>query len=158
MGDTGQVGCNGGFAPTVPGVQGPWGQPVAMAAPYSAVPPGASAAYAMMSRSVPLDAVQMAGAPPSPSGVVQAGASMPADGPSGLMLAGGSCPPGGCPPGGSSPPGAAMSPPGLPFGPGMPGYPPPPPGAVAAVGALTGGVPSRFAVHRTSVRFTAPVG
>src|SRR5438477_5591605 len=24
----------------VPGVQGPWGQPVAMAAPYSAAPPG----------------------------------------------------------------------------------------------------------------------
>jgi hypothetical protein len=34
----------------------------------------------------------------------------------------------------------------------------PPAGAVAAVGALPGGVPSQFPTHRTSVRFLSPAG
>jgi hypothetical protein len=35
---------------------------------------------------------------------------------------------------------------------------PPPPGAVAAVGALTGAMPNRFATKRTEVRFVGPAG
>src|SRR5205085_1311592 len=83
-------GCGGGFggagcAPTVPGVQGPWGQPVAMAAPYSAAPAsGEALARAMMSQSVPLDLVQASGATGagSHSGLMQASASMSMGGPS----------------------------------------------------------------------------
>src|SRR5262245_34723692 len=96
-----QVGCYGGGAGmtrNVPGVQGPWGTPVAMVAPYSSMPesPGADAAKAMLASSVPLDLVQphnatgphtpMGGMPSD--GLVQAGASsMPGMG-SGLMQAG----------------------------------------------------------------------
>src|SRR5438309_778600 len=68
-------GCGSGGVATVPGVQGPWGQPVAMASPYSAEPPGAAAARAMLARNVPLDLVQAcasAGAG-APSGIQQAG-------------------------------------------------------------------------------------
>src|SRR5690349_20131911 len=37
----GQIGCygGGGTRPMVPGVQGPWGNPFPMAAPYSMAPP-----------------------------------------------------------------------------------------------------------------------
>lgn len=46
--------------PSVPGVQGPYGAPVPMAAPYNNAPPtNPMAAYAMMGNSVPLSAVQM---------------------------------------------------------------------------------------------------
>jgi hypothetical protein len=49
---------NGG-PPTVPGVQGPYGQPVAMAAPYRySPPPNEYMARAMMSQNVPLGFVQ----------------------------------------------------------------------------------------------------
>ncbi|HEV3255355.1 MAG TPA: hypothetical protein VG013_00615 [Gemmataceae bacterium] len=143
-------GCGSGMAPAVPGVQGPWGTPVAMAAPYSSVPPGTQLAYGMMSRSVPLNYVHNAATPAGPSGIVQASASMPADGPSDIMLAGGCCPPGGCPPAG------ALCPPGVPFAPGMPGMMPPP-GAVAAVGAMSGPAPNGFAAHRTEVHFISPL-
>ena len=44
--------------PRVPGVQGPWGEPVTMVAPYSASPPGGDAARAMMAQSVPMDLIQ----------------------------------------------------------------------------------------------------
>src|SRR5207253_6391959 len=47
--------------PAVPGVMGPYGQAVPMAPPYSSAPPGAMAAQAMMSNSVPLNMVQMGG-------------------------------------------------------------------------------------------------
>jgi hypothetical protein len=50
--------CQGGHcrAPaSVPGVVGPWGQPVPMAAPYNAAPPGGKeAAYRMMNMSLPM--------------------------------------------------------------------------------------------------------
>src|SRR5438105_1797187 len=46
--------------PTVPGVKGPYGESLAMAAPYdSAPPPNAYMARQMMNQSVPLSAVQM---------------------------------------------------------------------------------------------------
>src|SRR5262245_13788263 len=45
-------GGNGMTRPAVPGVQGPLGQPIAMAAPYSACPPGETAAREMMARSL----------------------------------------------------------------------------------------------------------
>jgi hypothetical protein len=135
--------------PTVPGVQGPMGERVAMAAPYSAAPPAALMAQSMMAQSVPLSMVQMAGAkaqPGSGSGLVQAQF----------------CPPGGCPPQVPVPSGGMISPPGMPFGPGgMPGGMPGgggPPGAVAAVGAMTGHGPGPFAPQRTSVRFVRPSG
>src|SRR5438067_2393635 len=48
--------------PTVPGVQGPYGTPVAMAAPYNSAPPGSMfQAQQMMNRSVPMSAVQING-------------------------------------------------------------------------------------------------
>ena len=115
----------------VPGVQGPWGQPVAMAAPYSAAPPGgAEAARAMMAQSVPMD-------------LIQAGATTGAGVSSGIMLAGGLQ--------GSS---GAISPPGVPFQPIMPvGHHAP--SGVAAVGALTGTSP-QACTKRTEVRFVGP--
>src|SRR5262245_22768849 len=54
-GGCGAWGCG---RPAVPGVQGPHGEPVAMAMPYAASPPGAEAARAMMARSMPMDLVQ----------------------------------------------------------------------------------------------------
>jgi hypothetical protein len=125
--------------PSVPGYVGAWGQPVPVAAPYNVNPPtGADAARAMLSRSVPLEFVQAAGL------------NQPGMGGSGILQAQAVCPPGGCP-GGIAPPGA----PGLPGVPG-PGYGIP--GAVAAVGALTGPGASPFPVQRTEVRFVGPAG
>jgi hypothetical protein len=121
---------------TIPNVQGAWGQPVTMSAPYNAVPPGgAEAAAAMMSRSMPMDLVQAAGVSNSglPSGVVQAGGFSPASVP---FQAAGPSMGGSCPPGGS-------------------GYPP---GVVAAVGAITSPALDRFPTKRTEVRFVAPTG
>src|SRR5262249_35815588 len=106
--DTG--GCPGHYGksyppPTVPGVQGAYGQPMPMIAPYaSAPPPNAYAAHAIMSQHVPLDRVQMSGA-------------------SGVMPAAFPPPPGGAPPGMVLPPGGILSPPGVPFAPGMPAAP-----------------------------------
>ena len=46
--------------PTVPGVKGPYGESVPMAAPYSSAPPAnAYMARSMMSQSLPLSSVQM---------------------------------------------------------------------------------------------------
>ncbi len=146
--------CGSSFGQaTVPGVQGPWGQPVAMAAPWTSAPPlGEAAAKAMLSSSVPLDQVQQAG-------------YNPAGGP-GVIRANGSCPPGGCPPGVMPPPGG-LSPPGIgamPAVPGMmaPGAPlqmggPKQPAPVAAIGALTGPTPGPFPAQRTEVYFTGPL-
>ena len=140
--------CGGGHCgPTVPGVQGPYGQPVAMAAPYSYSPPsGKDAAMAMLQNSVPMDVVQQAAYKPgSGSGILQAQATLPGA----VMHAGG------------------ISPPGVPMTPGAPGGSGiqltgggSPPGAVAAVGALTGGnaMPGQYAPHRTEVRFVGPNG
>ncbi|HLN29201.1 MAG TPA: hypothetical protein VK395_15740 [Gemmataceae bacterium] len=120
---------------TVPGAQGPWGQPVCMAAPYSASPPGAEAARAMMSQSVPMDMIQQAGYTPTPgagSGITRTGGQLP--------------------------PPAGISPAGMPFQPVAPGMGTPPPGAVAAVGALTGSAGGQFPSKRTEVRFIGPAG
>lgn len=95
--------CPGSFGrgaapPQLPGVQGPWGQPVAMASPYSFQPPTHSQqAYAMMSRSVPLNMVQTGGCPGPGSG--SAGMNPPS-----IMV----------------PAGGLIAPPGLPFAPGIP--------------------------------------
>src|SRR5579875_2978572 len=136
------------YAVQVPTVQGAWGEPVEMAAPYSAKPPsGAEAARAMLSASQPLDLVQMSG--------YFKDSSYP------LIQTGGQCPPGGaCPvPGAGVPPGNLISPPGIAGMP--PGALPPglrPPGAVAAVGALTGAPAAPFPIQRTEVRFVGPAG
>jgi hypothetical protein len=142
--------------PVVPGYMGAWGQPVPMAAPYSYDPPGARLAQQMIANSMPLSGVQLAqynmpgmantisppGVPaypgvPTPGGLT-AGNLMPASG----GYAGMGVPPG------STPPGPGMA---LPMG--GPKYP----GAVAAVGALTGGGGSPFPVSRTEVFFTSPL-
>jgi hypothetical protein len=150
----GSTGCMSGApacAASVPGFQGPYGRPVALAAPYSMTPPGgADLARSMVRQSVPLELVQRTGfAPDGKSGVAQAQF---------------------CPPGGNCPPN--LMPPGLPGMPGAPGMPGGPnvlgagnpfvpgqgaPGAVAAVGALTGGV-SPYPAQRSEVRFTGPNG
>jgi hypothetical protein len=141
--------------PTVPGVQGPWGAPVVMATPYSSAPPGESAARQMLAQSVPLDMVQMHPTSGNSSGVVQA--SYMGEMGSSSMMPPGAGMPAMMPPG--MPPGGAISPPGVPFNPAMPAMQiagTGPPGVVAAAGALTGAVPSRFAASRTSVRFVSP--
>jgi hypothetical protein len=122
--------------PSVAGMQGPMGQPVAMAFPYNMAPPtGAEAAQAMLKQSVPLEMVQQAGytmgGPPG-GDIRQAQCCLPGKGGPGM--------------GGMGLP-SPILPPGL-----------QPPGAVAAVGALTGGVGTPFAVQRTSVRFVGPAG
>ncbi len=149
--DTAQWGPR--VVPTVPGVMGPWGQPVPVAAPYNSSPPtGEAAARTMLAQSQPLELLQQA-----------------------HLLGGG--------PGGFSPPPRVIpaanliSPPGIPPvpGTGVPGLgmasgggPAPvspympqglrPPGAVAAVGALTGPSVSPFGTQRTEVRFVGPPG
>ena len=132
------------YAPENPTLQGAWGEPVPIAAPYNAKPPnGADAARAMLAQSMPLDMLQQ-------SGYFQ-DQSVP------IQLAGGQCPGGVCPIG---PPGmGGIAPPGMG---GMVGAPLPPalrpPGAVAAVGALTGPTGSPFPISRTEVRFVGPAG
>jgi hypothetical protein len=127
--------------PTVPTLMGPWGQPVPMAAPYNASPPsGETLARSMLAQSMPLELLQQAGYA------------------NGVQLAGGqACGPNGCPPGVGGP-GNLIAPPGI--APVPPGLPPGlrPPGAVAAVGALTGPAVSPFAVQRSEVRFGGPPG
>jgi len=99
-----------------------------MVAPYSASPPGAEAARAMMAQSVPLE-------------LVQPGANTGSASPTEIMQAGG-------------PAAANISPPGVPFQPIMPcSYPG---GAVASVGALTGPSSQACAAKRTEVRFVGP--
>jgi hypothetical protein len=124
----GSCGGYSGGPPRVPGFQGPWGQPVAMIAPYSASPPGGEAARAMIAQSVPLE-------------LVQPGAGAGLASPSGIQQAGGAA-------------AASISPPGVPFQPILPcSYPP---GATASVGALTGASPQAYASKRTEVRFVGP--
>ncbi|MBL8793043.1 MAG: hypothetical protein JNM56_04000 [Planctomycetia bacterium] len=149
-----------GYAPAVPGVQGGWGQPVPMIAPYAANPPqGAQLAQAMMRSAVPLGMVQP-GNPAGGSGIVQASASSMPGAASSVMNAGGFTPPGM-----SGPP--VMSPPGMPAPPGggiqrtasevLP-YVPPVPNAVAAVGAIVGPGGPRFPTQRSEVKFVGPSG
>jgi hypothetical protein len=138
------IGCGSHGAPSVPGVQGPRGEPVAMAAPYSYAPPsGKDAALAMLQNSVPLDLVQQAGYTAGKgSGIVQAQAMLPGAAPH---------------PGSITPPGVPMTP-GGPAGSAIMPTAGGPPGAVAGAGALTGGMPGRFAPARTEVRFVGPSG
>jgi hypothetical protein len=131
----------------IPGMTGPYGEPVAMCAPYAGIGvSGEAAARAMIANSIPLDQMQAGlaanaammqaggrmGASPS-SAIMQASAMMPPGANSDVVQASGSCPIGGCPP-------VA--------------------GAVAAVGAMRGGMPCgpQFNARRTSVRFATPAG
>src|SRR5437762_6244425 len=70
-------GCHSGEAATVPGVQGPWGQPVTISRSGAAMPASASSGV------VQAGGVMQAGG----SGVMQAG---------GVVQAGGACPDGKC--------------------------------------------------------------
>jgi hypothetical protein len=165
--------CATGSPTTVPGVQGPWGAPVTMAAPYSSAPPtGEQAARDMLAQSLPMNQIQR-------TNYTRNGAST-----GGIMPAGGMLPGAVPPPGGISPPGVPgmpgmppaggvmqagmMAPPGggmPPMGPmmGAPGTgplamgTPPVPGAVAAVGAITGPGVSPFPAQRNEVYFTGPL-
>lgn len=151
--------------PSVPGLAGPHGQQVAMAAPYNMAPPGNPyAARQMMGNSVPLDMVQ-----------INRGGNV-----TGMAGA-----PGGMPPT-PIPPGGVLTPPGVPFAPGMPGGPNVTPSSFmpdmggglmpanlppgAATGGIMlaqlggGGAPAigggqiRFTAQRTQIRFTRPTG
>jgi hypothetical protein len=151
------------YAASVPGMVGPWGQPVPVAAPYTYnAPTGENAARAMLLQSQPLDLVQQAN-------FLQGGSG------SGLQQAQAVGAPGVPPPPGVIPPANLIAPPGVPVAPGAspvvvppwggmgivnPYVPAPlkPPGAVAAVGALTGPSPTPFGVQRTEVRFVGPAG
>jgi hypothetical protein len=147
--------------PSVPGVSGPYGEKIPMAAPYNTAPPGSQwAALNMMNQNIPLNAVQM-----NPPGTPRAG------------------PPGmGMPPM-VMPPGGIISPPGVPFAPGAPGGGPfqktgsnnfiPASGLTNAnippsAKGGTGVIPAQFAsnspigpmfpAHRTQVFFSKPAG
>jgi hypothetical protein len=144
--------CGTRIPPTIPGVQGPWGQPVTMQEPYANTPPRTVAsAHDLLSQSIPLDQVQLTSFR-SPSGDA-----------SGIVQAGGL-------PGMAAPP-MGLSPPGIPPMPPMPGLGPPPvpgaaplsmgaprpPGVVAAIGALVGHGGGPFPPHRTEIFFTGPL-
>jgi hypothetical protein len=158
-------GCGCATPAMIPGVQGPYGEGVPVAGPYTAPRTAAQAAW-MMSHSVPLDSVQMVGGRPGfPSGIMQASANVPGGPMPGLAM-----PPGGLltppnmgavpplPPGMGGPPmpPGMGGPGGMPFGPGGPmmasAGPIPPPGAMPP------GAPHRFHVGRTQVRFLRPSG
>lgn len=126
-----------GRPPSIPGVVGPYGQPVAMAAPYNAAPPGEALARTMMAQSIPMELVQQL--PGTPGGIVPAGFTHAA-------------PPLGPHQGPITPVG---------FKAGGGGNLPYVPGAVAAAGlgggagGGAGGVPQ---AKRTEVRFAGPTG
>src|SRR5262249_19160857 len=73
-------GINGAHAANVPGVMGPWGQPVPMTGPNAMAAPSDSMARMMMSHSMPLDMAPMG---PGGSNIVQAQALAMAGAPSG---------------------------------------------------------------------------
>ena len=153
--------CPGNFGhgqapPRIPGVQGPWGQPVAVAAPYNSAPPmNAHQAHAMMSRSVPLDMVQMNRGAPG-MGALPGGSMMPP-----TMI----------------PAGGVLSPPGVPFAPGVPAGNSPganaamnviqashstPAGPQAGIAQVSHQGPGRpgmqYPAQRTQIRFVRPSG
>jgi hypothetical protein len=142
------------FPSSVPTVQGAWGEPVELQAPYNAKPPnGTDAARAMLAQSMPLDLIQQSGYFKNSSYPIT---PVAAQCPGGVCAAPGM---GGM--GGIGGPGSPITPPGIPaLGAMPPGIPRPaqPPGAVAAVGALTGGAPTPFPIQRTEVRFAGPAG
>ncbi len=120
---------------TAPNLVGPWGQPVTVTAPagYNAEPTGADIARATLSKSFPPDLVYQA----------------LANNAGGFQLTGGA---------GPVPPGPGGPGPALPFAPPAGGVLNNPPGAVAAIGALTGPAPAPFGVFRTEIRFVGPSG
>jgi hypothetical protein len=145
------------YTPDVPTLQGAWGQPVEMAAPYNVKPPnGSDAARSMLAQSMPLDLLQQSGYFQNQSIPIQltGGPANPISPPGVPGMPPGGLPPGAMPPGG--PPPGAMPPGAVSPGPLPPGLRPP--GAVAAVGALTGGPPAPFPIQRTEVRFVGPPG
>lgn len=152
--------------PPVPGVAGPHGQHIPMAAPYNMAPPGnPHAARQMMSNSVPLDMVQ-----------INRGGNVP-----GMSGA-----PDGSMPFTPIPHGGVLTPPGVPFAPGIPagpnvgpaGFVPNlggsnlggvvpanmPPGAatsglmLAQHAAQQGHGQVRYNAQRSQIRFTRPTG
>jgi hypothetical protein len=124
-------------AQTAPNLVGPWGQPVTVTAPanLNAEPTGADYARATLSKNFPPEMIYQA---------------LGAGNGAGFQLTAGGAPVG--PPSPPGPPGPA-----IPYGPGGPGLHNPP-GAVAAVGALTGPAPAPFGVFRTEIRFVGPAG
>lgn len=154
----------------VPGVMGPNGEPVAMAAPYNAAPPGSAwSAHQMMAQSVPLNMVQphsggmMPPAPGMPPMAMPPGLIGPPGFPAGPGAPGGMRPPGAGPQGGVVPTGGF----GSPGGGVMPAFLPP--GAASTGGVMQAqfapggaGLPSnsgiRFPASRTQVRFVRPTG
>jgi hypothetical protein len=124
-----------------PSLVGPYGQPVEATVPASfSQPAGSDFARAALAQSFPPELVQQAFATGMPGG--------------GLQLTGGPMPAPGMP--GIGGPGPAVS------GPAPCGVLRNPPGAVAAIGALTGmggpGGVAGFGVQRTEIRFVGPAG
>jgi hypothetical protein len=124
-------------AASAPNMIGPYGQPVPITAPseVESLSPGAEYARAALLKSFPPDLVNNVGYNP---------------GAIGFQLTGG------MPPMAPGMPGAGGP------GPALPAAPLPnmgnPPGAVAALGALTGPGPAPFGVARTEIRFVGPAG
>ena len=145
----GQAHCGNCNPGAVAGIVGPYGQPVSGTAPVIATggaPTGDALAQQMIAQSLPPELatqVLSKNVPQGGSNILLASATYP--------TAGGGTP-GMMPPPGAVPPGGTLSPPG------MPGPAGPVAGAVAAVGAMTNGVPAPFVAQRSSIRFVAPAG
>jgi hypothetical protein len=136
--------AQGAGPPTVPGLQGPHGEPVPMAKPYAFNPPGNDwMAREMMQHNIPLNQVQMNGPMGLPGGMMPGMLSPP-----GMPAM-----PGG-PAGGMANPTARITPP----GPGGPGSDAASDIQLAqfALNPAAAGVPRPGL--RTQVRFTRPVG
>ena len=181
------VRASGEYMPlTVPGVVGPYGEPIPMAAAYTMSPPvNAAQARRMMADSVPLSFVdpsmmqvgaQMPGMPGAPGGMITppgmpmsppmmapgAGVMTTPPNPNMWLNQGGNTvalPRGAASmmtPSGQMPPGNMLFAPGGPFPGGRP------PGAVAALGAITGPgfMPAGpgYKIGRTQIRFARPSG
>jgi len=120
--------------PTVPGVEGPYGTKMPMAAPYNMAPPGSQyAAAQLMNQNIPMNLVQMNqmggpnGGPP--------GAGMPNP-----MLPGG----------------MLLTPPGVSGMPGMPGGMPKMPGMPGGMPGMPGGMPGGNPLMKTNLESMMP--
>jgi hypothetical protein len=134
------------YAPEVSGYVGPYGTPVHQMAPGgSGEPTGADYAKAHLAQQYPAALMQQVGMPPPPPGLVpNAGYTAGPNGGSGIVRTNG-----------TNPGDAVMHNPAIAGVPGV--IPPGPPGAVAALGALSGG-PQVGGSTRSEIRFAGPGG
>jgi hypothetical protein len=141
--------CGGGggaVPPTVSGIQGTWGQPIVMNPAYSGSPTDLEQAMKDQHALKPIVPSNPAKKGKSPAELMQAAAWTDPGANGAITPVGHGCINGSCP-------ANVMTSSGVPPTRGCV-----PPGAVAASGALTPDMASRFTTQRTSVRFISPTG